>query len=156
MFSRFPEIKFKRLDPDAPTPAYTRDGDVGLDLCAMEDALIPPGQYRKLGTGIAMEIPRGYVGIIHPRSGTGCRGYVLKHGAGIIDPNYRGEVQLPVLNNNTNEYIHVRKGDRVAQMLIHPVMEVTLTEVDELSESNRGEAGFGSSGMSSITKGPRP
>ena len=153
MFSRFPSIRFMKVNPDAPTPEYAHSGDAGLDLCSMEDVLLAPGEYKMVGSGIAMEIPRGYVGIIHPRSGMGRKGLVIKNTTGVIDSPYRGEMMLPLMNNNKDGFIHVHKGDRVAQLLIQPVAEARLIEVDELSDSDRGAGGFGSTGISG---GPRP
>lgn len=100
MFSRYPEIPVKRVNPDAPMPVYAHEGDAGLDLCAMEDVTLRPGEWAKIGSGIAMAIPNGYVGYVYPRSGLGCKGLVLKNGTGVIDSTYRGEIGLTLFNNN--------------------------------------------------------
>ena len=155
MFSRYPEIPVKRVNPDAPMPAYAHDGDAGLDLCAMEDVTLKPGEWVKIGSGIAMAIPKGYVGYVHPRSGLGCKGLVLKNGTGVIDSTYRGEIGLTLFNNNpiyrtyhdAENTIHVHKGDRVAQLVIEPCCQATLNEVEELDDTSRGSSGFGASGL---------
>lgn len=168
-------IKFKRVNPDAPIPTKAHPSDAAYDLCSMEDVTLMPGEWRMVGSGIATAIPVGYCGKVYPRSGLGCKGLVLKNQTGVIDSNYRGEIMLPLMNNNptlvwadfggpaknegwmpnTSDIIHVRKGDRVAQLCIELVPDTELVEVDELDETDRGQGGFGSSGTSSITGGDR-
>jgi dUTP pyrophosphatase len=145
--------------------SYAHDGDAGLDLCATEDVTLYPGQWQMVGSGVSMAIPKGFVGIVTPRSGLGCKGLVLKNTIGVIDAGYRGEIKMPLLNNNPTHVwvrtweevhaakpnvdgiIHVRKGDRVAQLLIIPVAQASLVQVDTLDESERGQDGFGSTGV---------
>jgi len=173
-----PIIKFKRVNPDAPIPQKAHPTDAAYDLCAMEDVTLRPGEWKMIGSGIATVIPTGYCGKVYPRSGLGCKGLVLKNQTGIIDANYRGEIKLTLFNNNPTHVwthskgpvfgteitelvendegvIHVHKGDRVAQLCIELVPDTELVEVDELPDSDRGESGFGSSGVSSITGGER-
>ena len=141
------EIEVVRLDKELPLPQYAREGDAGSDLLAREDALIPRAGGRVLvPTGLSVAIPRGYAGFVLPRSGM-----ALKHGIsaanspGLIDSGYRGELKVVVLNTDpTNDY-QITRGDRIAQLVIQRVEEVSWLEVDELDGSDRG-GGFGHSG----------
>ena len=146
--------------------SYAHEGDAGLDLCATEDVTLMPGEWRMVGSGVSMAIPKGFVGLVVPRSGLGCKGLVLKNGIGVIDAGYRGEIGMPLLNNNEMHHeggylayknnhkgtIHVHKGDRVAQLVIIPVAQASLVQVDKLDETERQDGGFGSTG---ITGGDR-
>ena len=160
----YPTIRVKRVNPDAPIPTKAYPTDAAYDLCAMEDVTLRPGEYKMVGSGLAFSIPQGWCGVVYPRSGLGCKGLVLKNTCGLIDAHYRGEVMLPLYNNNpTHVYrkfmcdyrqnddqdaiIHVQKGDRVAQMRIELVPESTMLEVDELDVTDRGVSGFGASGV---------
>lgn len=158
-----PNIRVKRVNPDAQIPTKAHPSDAAYDLCSMEDVTLRPGEWKMVGCGLAFAIPVGYCGMVYPRSGLGCKGLVLKNGTGVIDANYRGEIMLPLMNNNpmhvrrgvtyayiqnNKDTIRVHKGDRVAQMRIELVPDTTLTEVDELDETDRGDGGFGSTGIS--------
>lgn len=163
----YPTVPYKKMNDGVPAPAYAKPGDAGMDLCATEDVMIWPGEWKKVGSGIAVAIPRGFVGLVVPRSGLGCKGLVLKNGIGVIDSGYRGEIGLTLYNNNpqlipakrrllkrrplklvpNDEPIAVHKGDRVAQLLIVSVAEAIMAEVSELDETERGASGFGSSGV---------
>lgn len=141
------EIKVVRLDKELPLPEYAREGDAGIDLLAREDALIPCGGGRVLvPTGLAVAIPRGYAGFVLPRSGL-----ALKHGIsaanspGLIDAGYRGELKVIVLNTDSSSDYQIKRGDRIAQLVIQRVEEVSWVEVDELDGLDRG-GGFGHSG----------
>lgn len=141
------EIKVVRLDKELPLPAYAREGDAGIDLLAREDALIPHGGGRVLvPTGLSVAIPVGYAGFVLPRSGL-----ALKHGLsaanspGLIDSGYRGELKVIMLNTDPKDDYQVKRGDRIAQLVIQRVEEVRWTEVEELDGSDRG-GGFGHSG----------
>lgn len=161
MMTFHPTIQFKRVNPDAPIPTKAHPSDAAYDLCAMEDVTLRPGEWKMVGSGIACAIPEGFCGMVYPRSGMGCKGLVLKNTVGIIDSHYRGEIKLTLFNNNPKAWgggygtykaneentIHVHKGDRVAQMRIEMVPDTTLVEVDELDFTDRGEGGFGSSGV---------
>jgi dUTP pyrophosphatase len=147
------EVKVKKLHPNAQLPSRKRDDDAGFDLYALEDYELKTGVPVKVKTGIAVEIPNGYVGEIWDRSSMGSKG--IKVLGGVIDSSYRGELMVVLINL---EMVHdiargpgytvkkVSKGDKIAQLLTKRVPHVTMTEVAELSSSDRGEAGFGSSG----------
>jgi dUTP pyrophosphatase len=136
-------LKVKKLDRDAKLPERKRDGDAGLDLYCIEDFEIEPNEIKIVRTGIAVEIPKGYFGMIKDRSGLASKGlHVL---AGIIDENYRGEIKV-VLINLGKEKLKFEKYSRIAQLLIIPYLKVEIKE-DELSQTERGENGFGSSGL---------
>ncbi len=139
-------LKVKRLK-DIPLPSYATPGSSGLDLYAAEDVEIPPGEFRLIGTGIAVEIPPGFEGEVRPRSGLAAKyGVTLLNTPGTIDSDYRGEVKV-VLINHGREIFHVRKGMRIAQLVIKKVERVEVCEVEELGETGRGEGGFGSTGL---------
>ena len=127
-------------------PTYAHDGDAGLDLCVTEDVVLRPNEYRMVSSGVAVAIPRGFVGLVVPRSGWGRRGLVFKNTVGIIDSGYRGEIQLPLWNNNAHEWLSIKRGDRVAQLLIVPIAQVQVLKVDSLDDTERGTGGFGSTG----------
>jgi len=152
--------------------SYAHDGDAGLDLCATEDVMLRPQEWKMVGSGVSMAIPKGFVGLVVPRSGMGCKGLVLKNTIGVIDAGYRGEIMVPLMNNNPKTgrlivrvirtalgkvlcdrkiepegTIHVHKGDRVAQLLIVSVAQATLLQVDTLDETERQDGGFGSTGV---------
>jgi dUTP pyrophosphatase len=136
-------LKVKRLENYAKLPERKRDGDAGLDLYCIEDFEIEPNEIKIVRTGIAVEIPKGYFGMIKDRSGLASKGlHVL---AGIIDENYRGEIKV-VLINLGKEKLKFEKYSRIAQLLIIPYLKVEIKE-DELSQTERGENGFGSSGL---------
>jgi dUTP pyrophosphatase len=142
------EIPMKRLDPDLPPPTYATDGDAGADLVAREDVLLAAGGGRALvPTGAAIAIPAGYAGFVQPRSGL-----ALKHGVtclntpGLIDSGYRGELKVLLVNTDPHEDFQVRRGERIAQLVIQRVEHVHFVPVDELDASTRGEGGFGSTG----------
>ena len=127
-------------------PEYAHEGDAGLDLRAVESYDIEPGQSAMVRTGLRVEIPSGCVGLEFPRSGLGSRGITMRNCVGVIDSGYRGEVLCP-LWNTTSETFHVEKGDRVCQIVVMPYCPCSLTEVEELSESERGTDGYGSTGV---------
>lgn len=129
---------------DLPLPSYAKPGDAGLDLVAMEGCGLPPEAHALIRTGICVEIPDGFVGIVAPRSGL-----AAKHGVaavlGVIDAGYRNEVKVNLMNHGERTY-EVKAGDRIAQLLILPCMRADLVQVESLAESERGTSGFGSSG----------
>ncbi len=141
------KIEVKRLDPDLPLPAYARAGDAGLDLIAAEDVTLKPGERAAIGTGIAVAISPGYAGFVHARSGRAlAAGLALANAPGLIDSGYRGELRVACVNLDPDEPIYVRRGEKIAQLVIQPVEQVELTEVEELPDSPRGPGGFGSTG----------
>jgi dUTP pyrophosphatase len=142
-----PELPVRRLDPAVPLPAYAHPGDAGADLCAAEEVVLPPGGRATIGTGIAIAVPDGHAGFVHPRSGLASRhGVTLVNAPGTIDAGYRGEVRVVLLNTDPAEPFTVRRGDRIAQLVVQPVAEVRFLEVAELPATPRGQGGFGSTG----------
>lgn len=129
-------------------PGRANPGDAGLDLHAAEPATLQPaGGRAAIGTGLAVEIPPGHGALVLPRSGLAARhGIGLANAPGLIDPGYRGEIRVLLANNDPHEPFEVRPGDRIAQLLLVPFIEAEPVEVGELSETARGEGGFGSSG----------
>ena len=130
----------------AQLPRHAKPGDAGLDLTSMSDEVIPPHGTVMIGTGVRVEIPDGYVGLCFPRSGLASkRGVTLANCVGVIDSGYRGEIMAP-LHNMTDEAQEVKFGERVFQLVIMPFVTCECVEVDELSDSDRGTGGFGSTG----------
>ena len=142
-----PEISVQRLDPDLPLPQYAHAGDAGVDLYAREDTVLAPQGGRALmPTGIAIAIPLGYAGLVLPRSGLALHnGISVVNAPGLIDSHYRGELKVVLLNTDATRPYHVHRGDRIAQLVIQRVEDVTWVEVNELDANNRG-GGFGHSG----------
>ena len=136
-----------RLDPDLALPTYARPGDAGLDLLAREDAVLEPHGRVLMPTGLAIAVPAGHVGLVHPRSGLAVRqGLTVTNAPGTIDAGYRGEVMVPLLNTDDAASIQINRGDRIAQLLVQRVARVRLVEVDALDDTDRGSGGFGSTG----------
>jgi dUTP pyrophosphatase len=141
-------VPVKRLDPDLPLPVYAHPGDAGVDLYATEDRTIGPLERALIGTGIAVAIPEGYAGFVQPRSGLALRhGLSFVNTPGLIDSRYRGEIKVIAINLDSAAPIQISRGDKVAQLVIQPVEHVTLIETDTLDITERGERGFGSSGV---------
>jgi dUTP pyrophosphatase len=142
-----PELPVRRLQPDLPLPAYAHPGDAGADLCAAEDVVLPPGGRATVGTGLAVAVPDGHAAFVHPRSGLAARhGVTVVNAPGTVDAGYRGEVRVVLLNTDRHQPFSVRRGDRIAQLVVQPVTRVRFLDVAELPPSPRGEAGFGSTG----------
>ncbi|CAN5458895.1 hypothetical protein BH23ACT9_BH23ACT9_23680 [soil metagenome] len=140
-------LEVTRLDPDLPLPAYARPGDAGLDLYARQRKILLPGARVLMPTGIAVAIPDGHVGLVHPRSGLAIRhGLSIVNAPGTIDAGYRGELMVPLINLDPSVTIRLDRGDRIAQLLIQRVERADLVEVDTLPEGIRGTGGFGSTG----------
>lgn len=141
------ELKVQLLSDSATLPTRAHDGDAGLDLHASEKAHIGPGERWQVATGIALEIPEGHAGLVLPRSGLARRhGISLVNAPGLIDAGYRGEVKVLLLNNDPAEVFRIAPGDRIAQLLIIPFVAAEPVRAEALSETARGEAGFGSTG----------
>lgn len=141
------KVPFKRLRPDAVLPAYARSGDAGLDLSSAIDAEIGPGERTLVPTGLAVAIPEGHAGLVLPRSGLAARhGLTMANAPGLIDSGYRGEVVCAMVNLDREHVVAIRRGDRIAQLVIVPAPSVEAAWVDELPTSDRGEGGFGSTG----------
>jgi dUTP pyrophosphatase len=142
------ELRVTRLRDDAVLPSRARSGDAGLDLTACEAATIAPGERAAVGTGIAVEIPDGHAGLVVPRSGLALRhGLSLVNTPGVIDAGYRGEVRVIILNTDRERPFTVEPGMRIAQLLVVPAIAADVVEVGELTASERGTGGFGSSGI---------
>ncbi len=139
------KIKVKKLHPNAIIPHYNHDGDAGMDVYAVEDVILWPNEPVAVPTGLSIELPKGYVALVWDKSGLSLK-EGIKTMAGVCDSNYRGEYKI-VLLNTTNQYYYVDKGDKIAQILIQPIIQAEIEEVTELSETSRGSGGFGSTGM---------
>lgn len=141
-------IEVKRLDQDLELPDYANPGDAGMDLRSTVDVVLPPGARELVPTGLEMAIPQGYAGYVLPRSGLARRhGVTCLNTPGLIDSGYRGEVAVILLNTDSSEKFVVRRGDRIAQIVFMPVPSVGLSVVQGLSETARGNGGFGSTGV---------
>lgn len=140
-------LNFRILSDAAILPSRAHEGDAGLDLHAAEPAHIGPGERWQVATGVAVEIPPGHAGLVLPRSGIARRhGISLVNAPGLIDAGYRGELKVLLLNNDPAEVFRIEPGDRIAQLVITPVVIAEPVAVETLSETERGEGGFGSSG----------
>jgi dUTP pyrophosphatase len=141
------EVPVRLVREGAVVPGRAYAGDAGLDLAACEARELGPGERAIVHTGVAVAIPEGYAGFVQPRSGLARRhGITIVNAPGLIDSGYRGELQVTLLNTDLEHAFAVEPGMRIAQLVIVPVPQVELVEVDELPESERGTAGFGSSG----------
>jgi dUTP pyrophosphatase len=141
------QISIKRLDPGLPLPSYAHPGDAGADLHCAVDVTLQPGERALVPTGIAMVLPEGYVGLVHPRSGLAARhGISIVNAPGTIDAGYRGEVSVCLVNTDRTEPFTVRRGDRIAQLVIQRFETASFVEADDLPESVRGAGGYGSTG----------
>lgn len=140
-------VLVRRLDPDVPLPSYARPGDAGCDLVTTIDADVPPGERALLPTGIALALPEGYAAFVHPRSGLAANhGVGLVNAPGTIDAGYRGEIMIILVNHDLRNTVHLRRLDRVAQLIVQRVVQVEWCETGELPESVRGAGGHGSTG----------
>lgn len=142
------DVLVVRLDPDLALPAYAKPGDAGLDLVARAGAHLPAGGGRAIvPTGIAIELPEGWAGLVFPRSGLAARhGISCLNAPGLIDSGYRDELKVILVNHDPVEDYEVRRGDRIAQLVVQAVEHVRWREVSELSDSDRGAGGFGHTG----------
>ncbi len=148
------QVLVHRLDPELPLPGYAHPGDAGLDLVSREDVTLPPAGRAAVATGVAIALPAGYVGLVHPRSGLARKhGVTVLNAPGTVDAGYRGEIQVILANTDPQEAFTVRRGDRVAQLVVQQVAQADLVEVDTLPGSDRGEGGFGSTGGFGATTG---
>jgi dUTP pyrophosphatase len=137
----------KRLDPSVPLPAYAREGDAGLDLHAADDVTLAPGARVLVGTGLAVALPPGCAGFVLPRSGLALRhGVSIVNAPGLVDAGYRGELKVLLINHDPATSVTLRRGERIAQLVVQRVERVVPLEVPELPASERGDGGFGSTG----------
>jgi dUTP pyrophosphatase len=141
------QVQLKMLDPDMEPPSYAHPGDAGADLRAREDVVLKPGERKMVPTGVAIALPDGFVALIHPRSGLATKhGLTIVNAPGTVDAGYRGEIAVTLLNTDATQSIELRRGDRIAQMVIQRVEYAQFIPVNELSGSVRGTGGFGSTG----------
>ncbi|CDM69548.1 Deoxyuridine 5'-triphosphate nucleotidohydrolase [Clostridium bornimense] len=139
-------LKIRKLSEDAIIPFYAHPGDAGLDLFSVEEITIEPGKRKLVATGISIELPKNTEAQVRPRSGLALKyGVTVLNSPGTIDEGYRGEIKV-ILINHGEEAFKINKGDKIAQMVIMPVLTVDVKEVDMLNDSERGEGGFGSTG----------
>nr|WP_257181808.1 dUTP diphosphatase [Corynebacterium cystitidis] len=140
-------IPLKRLDKDLPLPRRAHRGDAGVDLYAAEDVTLAPLQRSLVGTGVALALPLGTVGLVHPRSGLAAKqGMSIVNAPGTIDADYRGEIKVNLINLDPEVPIEISRGMRIAQLVIQKVELCDFTEVEELDSTDRGEGGHGSTG----------
>lgn len=139
------KIQIKKINPEAKTPIYAIKNDAGMELYSVEDLIVEPGKILACGTGVAVAIPVGYVGLIWDKSGVAFNGGVKTMG-GVIDSSYRGEIKIILTNLSDKNYV-IKKGDKIAQMLIQKVEIPDIEEAEELDDTERGEGRFGSTGI---------
>jgi dUTP pyrophosphatase len=141
------EVLIHRLDPELPLPSYAHPGDAGADLYAAQDVELLPGERTVVGTGVAIALPDGYAAFVHPRSGLAAKfGVTLVNAPGTVDAGYRGEIRVTLINTDAKDAVRLRRGDRIAQLVIQRVEKAAFYEVDRLPGSARGANGFGSTG----------
>ncbi|MEH0058853.1 MULTISPECIES: dUTP diphosphatase [Auritidibacter] len=147
------DVALQLLAPDVPVPHYAQPGDAGADLVTVEDVRLGPGERYLASTGIAIALPEGFVGLVHPRSGLAAKkGLSIVNAPGTIDAGYRGELKVALINTDPHTEIVLNRGDRIAQLVIQPVYQACFQVVEELPESVRGQQGFGSTGGFSHTE----
>ncbi len=140
-------VSVRRLDAGLPLPSYAHHGDAGADLCAAVDVTIGPGERSLVPTGVALAIPDGWVGLVHPRSGLATKhGISIVNAPGTVDAGYRGEILVNLINLDPRDAFTVRRGDRIAQLVVQQVARVEFLEVDSLEDTLRGDTGHGASG----------
>lgn len=140
-------VGLQLLDPEMPVPRYARPGDAGADLATAEECTLQPGERRLVRTGIALAIPVGWVGLVHPRSGLAARhGLTIVNAPGTVDAGYRGEIMVCLLNTDTTHAVHLSKGDLIAQLVVQRVGSASFAVTAELPASARGTGGHGSTG----------
>jgi dUTP pyrophosphatase len=141
------EVLLLRLDPDLPPPSYAHPGDAGADLVAAEDVTLEPGARALVGTGVAIALPEGYAAFVHPRSGLAARlGVSIVNAPGTVDAGYRGEIKVNLVNHDRDQAVRLRRGDRIAQLVVQRVERAVFRAVPELPGSVRGAGGHGSTG----------
>lgn len=141
------DVQVQRLDPDLPLPSYAHPGDAGADLLTTVDVTLAPGERALVPTGVALALPEGYVALVHPRSGLAARhGLSIVNAPGTVDAGYRGEIKVLLINQDPAEPIELRRGDRIAQLVVQRFERARFVEVTELPASVRGDGGYGSTG----------
>lgn len=140
-------VPIRLIDPDLPPPRYAHPGDAGADLVAAEGVEIPPGERALVRTGVAIALPQGYVGLVHPRSGLAARlGVTVLNAPGTVDAGYRGEILVNLVNHDPDSVAKIARGDRIAQLVVQRVERAHFHVVDHLPDSSRGAGGHGSTG----------
>lgn len=140
------KVKIKKLHPDAVVPKYATEGSSGFDLVAVEDVIIDSGATKLVKTGLSMAVDQGFELQVRPRSGISLKTFLrVANSPGTVDSDYRGEICIIMTNTGIGSY-HIQKGDRIAQGVVCPIIQVDFEEVDDLDDTNRGSGGFGSSG----------
>lgn len=140
-------VEIQILEPNWPVPTYAKPGDAGADLRTTQDVVLLPGERKIVGTGVAVAIPDGFVGFVHPRSGLAAKkGLSIVNTPGTIDSGYRGEIMVALINHDVNETIELSRGDRIAQLVIQEFIAADFLVVEQLPESDRGSDGYGSTG----------
>ncbi len=141
------QVQVVRLDPDLPLPAYAHPGDAGADLVTAVDLTLAPGERAMVPTGVALALPEGFVAFVQPRSGLAARhGLSIVNTPGTIDAGYRGEIKVLLVNHDRTEPVELRRGDRIAQLVVQRFERASFVEVTELPDSARGSGGYGSTG----------
>jgi dUTP pyrophosphatase len=141
------EVLIRRIDPDVDLPSYAHPGDAGADITTRVDVTLDPGERALVPTGVSLALPDGYVALVHPRSGLAARfGVSIVNAPGTIDAGYRGEVKVLLVNLDPRSPVHLKRGDRVAQLVFQRVERARFVEVAVLPGSDRGEGGYGSTG----------
>jgi len=149
------EVLIKRLDPDLPIPQRANPGDAGNDLYLTADVDLQPGQRVTVGTGVCIALPDGYAGFVHPRSGLASRhGLTIVNAPGTVDAGYRGEIKVVLLNTDAEHPVQLRRGDRIAQLVVQRVERPVWREVTTLPGSQRGDGGHGSTGGHAMSGNP--
>lgn len=140
-------VPIRLLDPDLPAPVYAQEGDAGADLRAREAVTLEPGQRALIPTGVALALPEGCVGLVHPRSGlAAAHGITVLNAPGTVDSGYRGELKVTLLNTDLRTAYRIERGERIAQLVIQRCETALFQPVDQLPVSARGSSGFGSTG----------
>ncbi|MDO5750816.1 MAG: dUTP diphosphatase [Rothia sp. (in: high G+C Gram-positive bacteria)] len=141
-------VTVKLLDPELPAPEYAKPGDAGADLRSRVDVKLEPGERMLIPTGVAIALPEGFVGLVHPRSGLAVKhGITIVNAPGTIDSGYRGEIMITLLNTDRSKAFQIKRGDRIAQLVIQRYEQANFIAVEELDATERGTSGFGSSGL---------
>jgi dUTP pyrophosphatase len=149
------QVQLLRLDPGLPAPGYAHPDDAGADLRTCADVTLAPGERRTVRTGVALALPVGYAGFVHPRSGLAARhGLTVLNAPGTVDAGYRGEIAVTLLNTDPEQSVVLRRGDRIAQLVVQRVERVSFVDVPALDGSVRGAGGFGSTGGFGSSLGP--
>ena len=151
------DVHLRRLDPDLPLPAYAHPGDAGADLVAAAEVTLAPGARALVRTGVAIALPEGFVGLVHPRSGLAARlGVTVLNAPGTVDAGYRGEILVNLVNHDPVATAKISRGDRIAQLVVQRVERAVFHVVDELPDTSRGAGGHGSTGGHAALPAQRP